>query len=54
MPNDVIATEFVTGGTESIGMKSTSLFSIPQELETIPDEYYSPAMRQGTLVELFI
>ena len=53
MPNDVIATEFVTGGTESIGMKNTSLFTIPQELETIPDEYYSPAIRQGTLVELF-
>jgi hypothetical protein len=25
---------------------------IPQELETIPQEYYSPAERQGTLVEL--
>ena len=51
--NSVIATESVTVGAEINNMNNTSAFSIPQELEEIPEIYFSPATRQGTLVELF-
>ena len=41
----------VVAGVENIN--NMAAFQIPQELETIPEEYFSPAAQQGTLVELY-
>jgi len=49
----VIGTEPVTAGINSIGMNNESALLVPQELETIPEEYFSSATQQGTLVELY-
>ncbi len=38
---------------ETTGESSAAMLSIPEELAEIPSEYYSPADRQGTLVELY-
>jgi len=44
------STGFVEGVPEE-GI--TELRNIPQELEEIPETYYSPAKQQGKLVELY-
>ena len=49
----VIETEPVTAGINSIGMNNESALPVPQELKTIPEEYFSSAARQGTLAELY-
>lgn len=40
------------GVAETINKNSTGMLSVPEELAAIPREYYSPANRRGTLVEL--
>lgn len=46
----VLLTSFFCACGKTLDHDSTG--SVPQELETIPQEYYSPADRQGKLVEL--
>jgi len=47
-----IESESTTNGTPSAGTNNASELLLPQELETIPEEYFSHAIQQGTLVEL--
>ena len=44
---------FAPNGTKGTGINDESALPVPRELETIPQEFYSPAVRQGTLVELY-
>jgi predicted small secreted protein len=43
----------VNENTINLSMNNGSAFPIPQELETIPQEYRSTAKQQGTLIELY-